>query len=142
MTERNGKKRMAIIVSKSTMDMAYPPFILGVTGASMDMDVSVFFTFSGLNLLKKKGGADSVKLGGLMRIGTGMMKGRMKKAGAKALPEMIRDAKDLGAKLYACQMTMDVMNIKREDLIDEVDDVLGAAAFLNFAKDADITLFI
>jgi len=142
MPEENGKKKMAIIVSKNTMDMAYPPFILGVTGASMDMDVSMFFTFWGLNLLKKKGGADSIKLGGMMRIGTGMMKGRMKKAGAKELPDMIRDAKDLGAKLYACQMTMDVMNIKAEDLIEEVDDVLGAAAFLNFAKDADITLFI
>ncbi|MFX1510321.1 MAG: DsrE/DsrF/DrsH-like family protein [Promethearchaeota archaeon] len=141
MPEKNGKKSMAIIVSKNTMDMAYPPFILGVTGASMDMDVSVFFTFWGLNLLKK-GGAEKAKLGGMMRIGTGMMKGRMKKAGAKGLPDMIRDAKELGAKLYACQMTMDVMNIKREDLIDEVDDVLGAAAFLNFAKDADITLFI
>ncbi len=71
---------MAIIVSKNTMDMAYPPFILGVTGGAMEMDVSLFFTFWGLNLLKK-GGIDNVKLGGMMRIGTGMMKGRMKKAG-------------------------------------------------------------
>ncbi len=141
MTEGNGRKKMAVIVSKNSMDMAYPPFILSVTGASMDMDVSLFFTFWGLNLLKK-GGAGKTKLPGMMRIGTGMMKNRMKKAGAKELPDMLKDAKELGVKLYACQMTMDVMKIKREDLIDEVDDVLGAAAFLNYAKDADITLFI
>ena len=136
------KEKMVLVAASGDLDKAWPVLILATTGAAYGMDVTVFFTFWGLNLLKKKGGADSVKLGGMMRIGTGMMKGRMKKAGAKELPDMIRDAKDLGAKLYACQMTMDVMKIEREELIEEVDDVLGAAAFLNFAKDADITLFI
>ena len=142
MTEKNGKKKIAMVVSKNTMDMAYPPFILGLTGAAMEMDVTLFFTFWGLNLLKKKGGADSVKLPGIMRIGTGMMKGRMKEAGAMPLPDMIAQAKEMGAKMYACQMTMDVMKIKREDLIEDVDDVVGAATFLQIAQDADITLFI
>ncbi|MFX1562036.1 MAG: DsrE/DsrF/DrsH-like family protein [Promethearchaeota archaeon] len=136
-----GPKKMAIIVSKSNLDMAYPPFILGVTGAGMDMDVSLFFTFWGMNLLKK-GGAKKAKLPGMMRIGTGMIRRRMKGVGAPTLPDIIKQAKELGAKLYACQMTMDVMKIKREDLIPEVDDVVGAATFLNIAKDADITLFI
>ena len=134
-------KKMAIIVSKSTLDMAYPPFILAQTGAALGMDVMLFFTFWGMSLIKK-GGIRKVKLGGLMRFFTGMMKGKMKKAGIPPLEKMLKDCKDLGVKFYACSATMDVMGIKKEELIPEVDDIVGATSFLEMAQDADITLFI
>ncbi|MGQ4834017.1 MAG: DsrE/DsrF/DrsH-like family protein [Candidatus Asgardarchaeia archaeon] len=134
-------KKMAIIVSKSTLDMAYPPFILAQVGASLGMEVHLFFTFWGINIIKK-GGAKKLKLPGLMRIGTGMMKKKMKQAGVPSLEEMIKTCHELGVKLWACSQTMEIMGIKREDLIDEVEDVVGATAFLDIAQDADITLFI
>ncbi|MGQ4914792.1 MAG: DsrE/DsrF/DrsH-like family protein [Candidatus Asgardarchaeia archaeon] len=134
-------KRMAIVVSKNTVDMAYPPLILASAGVAMGMEVALFFTFWGMDIIKK-GKADKLKLPGMMRLFTGMMKGKMKKAGMAQLSELIKNSKELGVKFYACGATIDVMGIKKEDLIPEVDDILGAASFLEFAQDADITLFI
>ncbi len=139
MSGKSGK--LAIIVSKNTLDMAYPPLILAVTAAAMGMEAYLFFTFWGMYLIKK-GGTEKSKLPGIMSLFTGMMKGKMKKAGVSSLDELIKQAKEMGVKFYACQMTMDVLGIRKDDLIEEVDDVVGAATFLNLAKDADITLFI
>ncbi|MDK2464950.1 MAG: DsrE/DsrF/DrsH-like family protein [Candidatus Korarchaeota archaeon] len=136
-----GAKRVAIIVSKNTLDMAYPPLILAVTAAAMGMEVYLFFTFWGMYLLEK-GGAKKAKLPGIMRLFTGMMEGKMQKVGVPPLEEMMKQAKEMGVKFYACQTTMDVLGVMREDLWEGVDDVVGAATFMNIAKDADVTLFI
>ncbi len=160
MAEKEEKpKRMAIIASRGTLDMAYPPLILATTAAAMDMEVAIFFTFYGLDLVRKKkikklkvspvGNPAMPKpipqwmavLPGMTWMATKMMKGWMKKANVAPYDELLEMAVESGVRLIACQMTMDVMGIKHEELIDGVE-VGGAATFLEFAKDADITLFI
>jgi len=154
------KRKVAIIASKGTLDMAYPPLILATAAAAMDMEVELFFTFYGLNIIKK-GGAEHLKvapianpampvpmpnvlgmLPGMTPMATWMMKslyfGRHNVA---TIGELLDQCKELGVKLIACQMTMDVLGFKREDLLDEVE-VAGAATFLAFASGAHTTLFI
>ncbi len=155
MTE--GKKRIAIIASHGTLDAAYPPFILATAAASMDMEAAIFFTFYGLEILKKRkinklkvsplaNPAMPVKipsiiamLPGMTAAATAMMKSWMKKSNVATLAELLETAKELGVRLIACQMTMDVMGIKKEDLIDGIE-IGGAATFLEFASQDAITL--
>jgi peroxiredoxin family protein len=135
-------KKMAIIAHSGTMDKLYPVLMLASAGAAMDVETHIFFTFWGLEALKK-GGLDNAKLPGLMRLGTGMMKGRIKDAKVPPLTELLKMSKEMGnLKLYACSTTMKLMKVKEEDLIPEVDAIVGAAAFLDIALDADIQLFI
>jgi len=150
-------KRLAIIAAHGTMDAAYPPFILGTAAAAMDMEVAIFFTFFGLQILKK-GRIDKLKvapianpampvsipniigmLPGMTAMATGMMNSWMKKAKVAKLSELLQMAKELNIRLIGCQMTMDVMGIKKEDLIDGIE-IGGAATFLEFASHNAITL--
>jgi peroxiredoxin family protein len=153
------KRKVAIIASKGTLDMAYPPLILATTAAAMDAEVQIFFTFYGLNILKKDGpkhlqvapiGNPAMPvpmpnilgmLPGMTPMATTMMKGMFAKHHVVTIQELLSQAIELGVKLIACQMTMEVMGIKREDLIDEIE-VGGAAMFLGFATGAHTTLFI
>jgi peroxiredoxin family protein len=154
------KNRVAIIASKGTLDMAYPPLILASAAAAMGEEVEIFFTFYGLDIIKK-GGAEHLKvapianpampvpmpnivgmLPGMTPMATWMMKTRFfARNNVATIPELIQQCRDLGVKFIACQMTMDVMGIKREDLIDGVE-VGGAATFLDYAADAHTTLFV
>ncbi len=155
----SARRKVAIIASKGTLDMAYPPLILATTAAAMDAEVYVFFTFYGLNILKK-GGPEHLQvppianpampipvpnligmLPGMTPMATKMMKGMFAKHNVVSAGELLRQAIDLDVKLIACQMTMEVMGIKREDLIDEIE-LGGAAMFLGFASGAHTTLFI
>jgi peroxiredoxin family protein len=150
-------KRLAIIASHGTLDAAYPPFILATAGAAMDMEVAIFFTFFGLQILKK-GKIDKLKvapianpampvpipnivgmLPGMTAAATAMMNSWMKKAKVAKLSELLEMSKELGVRLIACQMTMDVMGIKREDLVDGLE-IGGAATFLEFASRNAIAL--
>jgi peroxiredoxin family protein len=136
------KKKMCIIVHGGTLDKAYPPFMLAAAAGAIDIETHMFFTFWGLNLLKK-GGFESAKLPGMMRIGTGMMKGKMKKVGFPEITDLVKQVMEMGeTHLYACSGTMELYGYKKEDLIPEVEKVLGAAAFIDIAADADITLFV
>jgi peroxiredoxin family protein len=156
MTEETAK-RLAIIASHGTLDAAYPPFILATAAAAMDMEVEIFFTFYGLQILKK-GRIDKLKvppianpampvpmpnivgmLPGMTAAATAMMNSWMKKAKVAKLSELLEMSKELGVKLVACQMTMDVMGIKKEDLIDGLE-IGGAATFIEFASRNAITL--
>ena len=153
------KRKVAIIASKGTLDMAYPPLILATTAAAMDADARIFFTFYGLNLLKK-GGPEKLQvapianpampvpmpnilgmLPGMTPMATKMMKGMFAKHNVVSVPELFQQAIELGVKLVACQMTMEVMGIRQEDLIDGIE-YGGAAMFLGFATGAHTTLFI
>jgi len=153
------KKRMALIASKGTLDMAYPPLILATTAAAMDIECSIFFTFYGLDIINKNKNKNLKvpslanpampvpvpniigALPGMTSVATMMMKSWMAKVNVPSITELLDISKETGVKLIACQMTMDVMGIKKEDLIDGVE-VCGAAGFLEFAAEADITLFV
>jgi peroxiredoxin family protein len=154
------KRKVAIIASKGTLDMAYPPLILATAAAALDMEVELFFTFYGLNIIKK-GEADKLQvapianpampvpmpniigmLPGMTPAATWMMKNLyFGKHHVATIGELLEQCKELGVKLIACQMTMDVLGFKREELLDEVE-VAGAATFLAFAREAHTTLFI
>lgn len=165
-------KRMALIASKGTLDWAYPPFILASTAAALDMEVAVFHTFYGLTLLlkdlKAKVNPDSnpampmkMPFGpegfqniswpvphlvsgvvpGFDSFATAMMKKTFKKKGVATIEELREACIESGVRLIACQMTLDVFGFKTEDFIDGIE-LGGAATFLEFAADADITLFI
>jgi peroxiredoxin family protein len=154
------KRKVAIIASKGTLDMAYPPLILATAAAALDMEVELFFTFYGLNIIKK-GEADKLQvapianpampvpmpniigmLPGMTPAATWMMKNLyFGKHHVATISELLEQCKELGVKLIACQMTMDVLGFKREELLDEVE-VAGAATFLAFAREAHTTLFI
>jgi peroxiredoxin family protein len=152
-------KRVAIIATKGTLDMAYPPLILATTAAAMDMEAAIFFSFYGLDIINKKKYQDLKipplanpampvpmpnivgVLPGMTRAASWMMKDWMKKGGVPAIPDLVEMARENGVKLIACQMTLDVLGIKKEDLIDGLE-FAGAGAFLDYAADADITLFV
>jgi peroxiredoxin family protein len=154
------KNKVAIIASKGTLDMAYPPLILASAAAAMGEEVEVFFTFYGLNIVKK-GGVDHLQvapianpampvpmpniigmLPGMTPMATWMMKSQyFAKHNVATIQELLEQCHELGVKLIACQMTMDVFGLKADDMIDGVE-VGGAATFLNFAGEAHTTLFI
>ena len=152
-------KKMAIIAGHGTLDAAYPPLILASTAVALDMEVAIFSTFYGLDIVNKKklkklkvaplgnpampipvpnfiGG-----LPGMTFMATQMMKSWMKGSGVATVPELLDVCIEMGVQLIGCQMTMDVMGVERDDLIDEIE-VGGAATFLEFAQDADVTLYI
>jgi peroxiredoxin family protein len=152
---------MTIIASKGSLDMAYPPLILATTAAAMEFDVTIFFTFYGLDIVKK-GYADKLKvspignpampmpvpiptlvgsLPGMEAMATAMMKSMFKKHGVATIGQLLELAKESGVKLIACQMTMDVMGVKQSDIIDGVE-FGGAAMWMDAATDAQINLFI
>jgi len=154
-------KKMTIIASKGSLDMAYPPLILATTAAAMDVDVTIFFTFYGLEIIKKNN-ADSLKvsplgnpampmpvpiptlissLPGMEAMATSMMKSMFKKHGVATVQQLLDMAMESGVKLIACQMTMDVMGYKQSDIIEGVE-FGGAASWMDIAADADINLFI
>jgi len=131
-------KKVVIVVSEGTFDKAMMAMMMGNTAASMGMDVHIFHTFFGLSLLKKTA---RPRLPGMMRLFTGMFIKKMKKVGVEDYQAQIKMAQELGVNLYACSTTMELMGIKKEDMFDGVK-VLGAAAFLGIATDADTSLFI
>lgn len=138
--------------------MAYPPLMLATTGAAMGMEVHLYFTFWGVNMISKKT-VDSLKLSpvgnpalpmpnilgmlpGMTGMLTSMMKKKMGKTKMPTISELIKTAKESGVKFHACSPTLDMMGLKREDLIPEVDDIIGAATYLDLASEDAITLFI
>ncbi len=168
----NGTKKLALIASKGTLDWAYPPFILASAAASMDWDVGIFFTFYGLPLLKKEINAKVSPLGnpampmkmpfggeGLQKVNwpipnllmanlpgfedaaTALMKKLFKSKKVATIEELREMCVEMDVKLIGCQMTMDVFGFTKEDFIEEAE-IGGAAAFLSYAADANITLFI
>jgi peroxiredoxin family protein len=158
------RKSMTIIVSKGTLDWAYPPFILATTAAAMDVDVTLFFTFYGLSLLNKTLDLEVSPLGNPamkmpmagMHLGmpnllaalpgatagaTKMMKKMIEQKGVASIEELRGMALESGVKFVACQMTMELFEMKKEDMIEGVC-FGGAAAYLEGALEADINLFV
>lgn len=158
-------KSMSIIVTKGTLDWAYPPFILATTAAAMDVEVTMFFTFYGLQLLKKdldhlkistlgNPGMEMPMMGmhmampnmvsmlpGVDRMNTTMMKNLIKKKGVASIPELREAAVELEINMIACQMTLDLFEMKQDDLIDGLQ-IGGAATYMENALKSDINLYI
>lgn len=164
---------LAIIATKGTLDMAYPPFILASTAAALGWEVSVFFTFYGLELLKKDLDLNVSPLGnpampmkmpfgphwlrsinwnipnvissnlpGFEHFATSMMQKTTQSKGVASIEELRSLTLEAGAKLVACQMTVDLFNYEQTDFIDEIQDWIGAASFLPVAQKSDVSLFI
>jgi peroxiredoxin family protein len=153
-------KKMAIIATKGALDMAYPPLILASTAATLGWDVQVFFTFYGLQLLRKDLSGIAISplanpampmpmpmpvvvsmLPGMEAMATSMMKSKMKKKGVASLTELRSVCQEADVKFIACQMTVDLFDFSKEDFIDGID-YGGAATFLKFAGETDVCLFI
>lgn len=162
MAEEKKRKRMAIIASKGTMDMAYPPLILASTAAAMDVDVCIFFTFYGVDIVNKHKNAKLQVapianpampspvpfpnilgiLPGMTAMGTMMMKRMIKNKINWPMPhELVQTCLEAGVRMIACTPTMQMTGLTKDDLVDGVE-VAGAADFLDFALDADISLFV
>lgn len=161
----DSQKRMSIIVTKGTLDWAYPPLILATTAAAMDVQVSLFFTFYGLQILKKDishlqisplgnpamempmGGMHMVMpnimpiIPGVDAMASKMMRNMIKKKGVASLEELREACVDLEVEIIACQMTMDLFEFKKEDMIDGIQ-LGGAATYMEKALKAHINLFI
>ena len=153
-------KKMAIIATKGALDMAYPPLILASTAAALGWEVQVFFTFYGLQLLKKDLSDVKVSplgnpampmpvpmpvfvqaLPGMETMATAMMKQKIKGKGVASI-EQLRDlCLESDVKFIACQMTVDLFDFEKSDFIDSIE-FGGATTFLGFAGDTDICLFI
>lgn len=139
--DQTRKASINFIVSDYNFEKFMMMFILGTTGDAMDMKMNVFFTFWGLFNLKKNA---NPKVGNIPYRGipmpykgmaTKMFKKRLKKFGITDIWGMLREAVESGnLKLYPCQMTMDLMGIKKEDLWDFVEEPVGAASFLEMSE--------
>jgi peroxiredoxin family protein len=153
-------KKMAIIATKGTLDMAYPPFILASTAAALGYDVQIFFTFYGLQLLRKD--LSDVKISplanpampmpvpmpvlvqalpGMETVATMMMKQKLKKHGVATLEELRDICLEADVKFIACQMTVDLFEFDKSEFIKDVE-YGGAAMFFGFAGETDICLFV
>ena len=151
-----------MIMFSGDLDKAMAGLIIANGAAAMGDEVTIFFTFWGLNILRKaqkikvrktfmekmfgwmmprgaeKLGLSKMNMGGM---GTAMMKNIMRKKKVNSLPELIGSAQDMGVKFIACTMSMDVMGIKPEEIIDGVE-YAGVATYLGEADSANVNLFI
>ena len=149
-TDTGGTKReaAAFITSKDTLDGVYPGVILGINSLRLGMDATVFYTFMGINVIRK-GWAEKVKfqppgfmgaLPGMANMATWMMKGKMEKANIPTLPDLQEIASLEGVKFVACKMTVDMMELKQDDFIEGVT-IMTAEDFMKYAKDCKVLLY-
>lgn len=164
LSENQPENKISMIVFSGDLDKALAAFIIGTGAVAMGMEVVMFFTFWGTPLLrdkmKKVGGKDmmgtmfgtmlpkgtgEVKLSkmNMAGMGTAMMKSLMKKKNVASLEQMIEMAGELGVKIYICEMSMDLMGFKREEMISYPDlTYCGVAKFLEEAMHSKIQLFL
>ncbi|MGG5254266.1 DsrE/DsrF/DrsH-like family protein [Neobacillus sp. SM06] len=126
--------KVAIIAANGELFDAYKVFNIATAAAATDAEVGIFFTFEGLNLIHKEAYKQLPLPTGKEHFQEGF-----KQANVPSIEELVEMAQDLGVKMIACQMTMDVMNLEKDHFVDGIE-VGGAASFLHFASDADITL--
>jgi len=153
--------KVSFVVFSGDMDKVFAALIIATSAAASGMEVSMFFTFWGLKAIQKgnltgkgflgrmiglmnRGGIERIgpsrfNFGG---IGRALFKKMMKDKNVVGLNELLETAIDLDVKLYACKMSMDVMEIAEEDLIDEVSGLMGGAGYIKEASESSVTLFI
>ncbi len=157
----SNNKKATIVVFSGDMDKVFAAFIIATGAAAAGMDTTMFFTFWGLKAIQKgnltgKGFLGKMiglmNRGGIERIGPSrfnfggigrwLFKKMMKDKKVVSLSELLQTAIDLDVKLLACKMSMDVMEITKDDLIDEVEDIVGVATYMKHAAESEVTLFI
>ena len=153
-------RHLCIICSKGTLDMAYPGLVLANAAVMEGIDVTMFFTFWGFDMITKEKmdklevtplGNPSMAmpngmgipnmmsvLPGMTGFATSMMRKEIEKLDFPPVREYMQTIADAGGKLYACQLSMDMMGLEKEDLFDEVEDVVGAMEFMEMSEDAQI----
>ena len=153
------KKKLSIICFSGDFDKAVAAFTLATGAAAVNWEVNLFFTFWGLNILKKKTGRSCIGKGFLARffnflmggrrnlplsrlnfggISPVLMTGMMKQRNVATLPELIDAARGLGINMIACEMAMHILGVRKEDLIDDVKEVIGVPTFLEYSNDGQI----
>ena len=157
------EKKLAIIATKGSLDWAYPPFILASTASALGYETEIFFTFYGLQLLKKKLSLEVTPLGNpgmpmpmsmdkwfpviltalpvMQSMMTSMMKKKMSDKGVASLEELRELCQEAEVRLIACQMTVDLFDMEPGDFIEGIE-YAGAARFFEFAGESDICLYI
>jgi peroxiredoxin family protein len=157
------EKKLAIIATKGTLDWAYPPFILASTAAALGYETQVFFTFYGLQLLRKKLNLKVSPLGnpgmpmplgmdkwfpvlgtalpGMEGVMSTMMRKKMKAKGVATIEELRELCIEADVKMIACQMTVDLFDFTPGEFIDGIE-YGGAATFFEFAGESDICLYV
>ncbi len=160
MTEKdNGSRKLCIITSKGSLDMAYIPLILANSARMTGIDVELFFTFWGLDVITKKkmGGLKVATVGnpsmhpwfhiptllgaipGMSAAASWMMRSEIHKLDFPPVPEFVQLVIDSGANVYGCKMSMDMMKLTKDDLVDEAE-VLGAMEFMELSEGAQLLL--
>ena len=156
--------KATIVMFSGELDKALAGFVIATGAAASGWDVTLFFTFWGINIVRdsnKKAleskdfmskmfgammpnGTDKLKLSKMNMggMGTSMMKKRMKQKNVKSLRGMIKDAKELDVKFLVCDMSMDIMGLQKSEFIEEIDEIVGVGTYVKESKGADMTLFI
>ncbi len=153
------RRELSIICFSGDFDRMLAAFTLATGAAAVNWQVSMFFTFWGLNVLKRKHGRSWIGrgiparcfnflMGGRRKlplsrlnfggISPGLMTGMMRKSNVATLEELIESAKALSVNFIACEMAMNILGVKREDLDDSVKEVIGVATFLKYSEDAQV----
>lgn len=161
--EEPAAEKMVIIAASGDLDKAWPVMILATTGAAYGMDVTIFFTFWGLGILKRpdagptgddwrqkmlsmfdKGSPQGLKLSKLNfgGLGSKFMKDLADEKNVASVQELLELAQQMGVKLWPCGMTMDLMGLDRDDMIDGLDEPAGAGSAISLMRDASISLFV
>ena len=161
--EMSTKNRVTLVVFSGDMDRVLAAFNLATTAVAMGMEVTMFFTFWGLNVLKRKhasrsgkgimrrmlnfmnnGTADHLPLSRLNMFGLGpwMMKKLMKESRVPSVDEMMKSARESGVKMIACSTSIGLMGLTKNDLTSDIDGIAGAATYLGAANEGNVNLFI
>jgi peroxiredoxin family protein len=156
------REKLSIVCFSGDFDRAVAAFTIATGAAATNRDVTMFFTFWGLNIVKKRRGhrwtgngilarAFNFLMGGrnnlpLSRLNFGgisprLMTGMMKAKNVATLDDLFEAAKELGVRLVACEMAMHILELRQEDLVEQVKEVIGVSTFLDLSRDAKI-LFI
>lgn len=154
------QRKLALVASKGSLDWAYPPLLMANNAAKKGWEVGIFFTFYGLNILHQRKNRHlqispvgnpampmpaPTPLGvipGMTPLATWMMRRQFTRRGVPTIDELLRDAIANGVKLFPCGFTIDVFGYGADDFIAGAQARLGSADFLDYAADADITLFV
>jgi peroxiredoxin family protein len=150
------RKKLLIVCSKGTLDMAFPPLMMATSAAALDWEVHLYFTFWGMDIVTNAKSLKISPLGnpsmgipnilaiipGMTSIASYMMKRKMKETNMPTIEHLIKMAKQAGVIFHACSPTMKLSGVTKDDLIPECNDIIGAATFIDMAGEADVTLFI